>query len=270
MLLHTLMILMLIMSLTSSVHAHVGTSPTYAYEPAAAVTHYTNARIPHGLDERHKITYHLFDTQMPGPHIVIIAGIHGNEPAPRYAAQYIVDHFHFEQGRFLIIPVASLYAATHQTRNIQRDDLNRQFHNPDPRGNAAQRVAASIIDIITDFEPDAIIDLHKATPGRLVNTLVHHQDNPQTAALTRHAIQFATDAINDSALVNNVGGNRPFREFPYENFPGTTSREFSYLFGVPSLLLETGLHHPMSLRVAQHLFLIDALVTFFTDTHAPE
>lgn len=248
----------------------------------AELIHIRHTVIPNGLCDKHKISYHIFDTGVPGPGIVIIAGVHGNEPAGQRAAQHIVDNFDFTKGRFLIVPQSNPVATVANTREVDGENLNRMFPG-NQTGNTAQRIAAAITEVIRSFSPCAIIDLHEARLSRtndadswansqdLVNTIVYSRVNENILDKTREAVNFAINAINDTSLID---GQRPFRPLGGYGSIGTSHREFSVLFNVPSFITETGrqdpsggIYNPLEIREAQQLFLVHALVRFFKDSH---
>jgi len=249
---------------------------------AAELIHIKYSVVPNGLCDKHKINYHIFDTGVSGPNIVIIAGVHGNEPAGQQAAQHIVDNFDFTKGRFLIIPQSNPVATAANTREIDGENLNRMFPGSQT-GNTAQRIAAVITEVIRGFGPCAIIDLHEArlpttndadswaNSQDLVNTIVYSRMNENILDKTREAVNFAINAINDTPLID---GQRPFRPLGGAGSVGTSHREFSVLFNAPSFITETGrqdpsggIYNPLEIRKAQQLFLVNALVRFFKDLH---
>jgi len=240
-------------------------------EQVVEITHNKFTILPNGLGSEYTIIYHIFDTNADGPNFAIIAGVHGPEEAGWLAALHIVENFDFSQGRFLIIPKVSPTAIEARNRYTAGYDLNRQFPGCSD-GNTAQRVAAAVTEVLKNFEPDVIIDLHEARLGSdwessqaLVNTIIYSTLNPYTTELAREAVIFAVNAINDTYLIDC---NRPFRPLGGAGSRGTTHREFSVKFNVPSFITETGRpdggqYNPIDLRVQQQLFLVNALVYFF-------
>jgi len=209
----------------------------------------------------HMITYHIFDTNREGKNVVIIGGIHGNEPAGWQAAAYLVENFNFSSGRFLIIPKANPLAIYRNVRTIDGLDLNRHFLG-DSYGNIAHQIAAVITYLIEQFNPCLIIDLHEAISSTLANSIGH---NP--CPITKEAAHFAVGYINTS-IYDDL--QRPFRVLIGYGPIGSVRNELFLHFNVPVFLIETSrpnneglLHNPVERRIAQHVFLINALLYFY-------
>ena len=249
-------------------------------EPEPQLVRTTNDIVPNGLDEEHSIRYYMFDTGIAGPSIVIIGGVHGNEPAPPRAAMHIVDNFEFSCGRFLIIPGANPAALAADTRTTpgypigDASDLNRQFPGNE-NGSTTQRIAAALTGILDDFNPDVVIDLHEAIMGYDWSTTgpmphVIFFANPIGNAQGAEAANSVVEAINRTELVNNARNFRARRG----GMAGLTSTEFSRRFNIPAFLIETGRPlsddvNPLDLRIEQHLFLVNALVQLFANDCHP-
>ena len=73
-------------------------------------THIEKTIKKYDLEDKHAITYHIFDTGVPGINTAIIGGVHGNEIAGWNTALQFANEFNFKTGKFLIIPKANLLA----------------------------------------------------------------------------------------------------------------------------------------------------------------
>ncbi len=69
---------------------------------------------------------YLFGSGLPGPVVLILGGVHGNEPAGWLAAEQLVETVEVERGSVLIVPRAN-ELATHALERTLPDlgDLNR-------------------------------------------------------------------------------------------------------------------------------------------------
>ncbi|MCL2587262.1 MAG: succinylglutamate desuccinylase/aspartoacylase family protein [Firmicutes bacterium] len=230
---------------------------------AQAYTKQTFQVTKYDMTSAHEITYHIFDTGVTGARVAIIAGIHGNEPAGIYAAQEIVDNFNFFQGQFLIMPIAHPRAYDLGLRFPPGySDLNRAFPG-DPNGTLTQQIASVITEVMQDFNPDIIIDLHEASLSYLSGSVGH-------ALLARpyflSAQIAATKAINESGLTPEL----PFVALSAGAFgAGTLGQTITCLsdhLGVPVILTETTTVEfalPIERRIQQQVFLVQALAQYY-------
>ncbi len=108
---------------------------------------------------------YVYDSHNPGPTVVVVGGVHGDEPAGSYAALGVAN-WEFQRGRVIVIPAASPTALLIGTRETPPDEgygevnLNRLFpigHNVKP----VHPLAADIWRLLTIVQPDWVIDLHE-------------------------------------------------------------------------------------------------------------
>lgn len=125
-------------------------------------------------DTIYETTVHKFKSNVEGPRVAIVGGIHGDEIAGWKAALELVKRNNFK-GEVLIIPQAHILADTLEHRypgyrydvintkehdGIKYSDLNRTFGLG--KNNVTQTIADAIEKAVTDFNPDYIIDLHES------------------------------------------------------------------------------------------------------------
>jgi hypothetical protein len=234
-------------------------------EQDPVLIHETYTAVPYGYD-KYAVTYHTFNTGIAGPNIVVIGGVHGSERAGQEAAQYLVDNFDFTSGSFLIIPKAT--ATAPNSWGPGGHNLNRQFPgNSD--GNAAQRVAALITELLDDFQPCVIIDMHEAYKDGFSNKILYWPGH-ETTSEKLEAIRFVSDEINRTNLVGrHLGeyGGRDFGPARSKRDPGTTTQEYTLRYNVPAFTTETCMSNRLSVRVEQKVFIIYALFEFYRDKH---
>ena len=91
---------------------------------------------------------YIQDSGVPGPTVLIVGGVHGNEPAGTYAAD-AVRHWPITRGKLIVLPranVPALRAGARRAPNVEKDqaDLNRNFPRPGktepPRGGLAKEI----------------------------------------------------------------------------------------------------------------------------------
>lgn len=117
---------------------------------------------------------HKFTSNIEGPKVAIVGGIHGDEIAGWKAALELIKRNNFK-GEVLIIPQAHILADTLEHRypgyrydvintkehnGIKYEDLNRIFGKK--KNNDTQKIANAIIEVVTEFQPEYIIDLHES------------------------------------------------------------------------------------------------------------
>jgi hypothetical protein len=101
----------------------------------------------------------------PGPKVLIVAGIHGDEPAGPAAAEQI-RHWPIQKGSLLVVPRASVAALAAKTRlspdgGTNRVNLNRVFPPRESPGGPAQELAAELWSLVKTQRPDWLLDLHE-------------------------------------------------------------------------------------------------------------
>nr|WP_145163919.1 succinylglutamate desuccinylase/aspartoacylase family protein [Paenibacillus terrae] len=107
---------------------------------------------------------HLFHGELPGPTVMIVAGIHGKEVGSIRAAQKLVKQLRNQEltiisGSLIVVPVANQPAFKKRVRGTP--DLNRTF----PRGQnrkATQEMSRALFSIMQKYKPAWYLDLHEA------------------------------------------------------------------------------------------------------------
>jgi N2-acetyl-L-2,4-diaminobutanoate deacetylase len=97
-----------------------------------------------------------------GPHVVILGGVHGDEPEGITAASAIWRTVDLERGSLTIVPECNLPAVVANTRSSPVDDKNlaRTFPGK-PEGTLTERIANLLSENIIR-RADFLIDLHSA------------------------------------------------------------------------------------------------------------
>jgi hypothetical protein len=133
---------------------------------------------------------YIIDAAEPGPTVVILGGIHGDEVAGYRAANAAVD-WDPDRGTLVVIPEANAVAVERGTRSSGSGDLNRQF----PTGrDPTTPLARELWEIITEVDPDLVIDLH--TSRGIWDSDVGPSGYGQAIFPTAAARSTATDVAN--------------------------------------------------------------------------
>lgn len=149
----------------------------------------------------------------PGPSVVVVAGIHGDERAGIHAIELIERWACIFQGRLRLINYANPAACREWKRESKEGDLNRLF----PDGSA---LAMKVWSDVTEVSPTLVISLHSAPSGR--------QNVP-------HVLFTSGPVADDYALMTGV-------KFVVKStgVKGMLRRELWDRMGIVSLTIESG------------------------------
>ena len=100
-----------------------------------------------------------------GPTVVVLSGVHGNEPGAWAAGDSITDWMP-ERGTLVVLPRANQLAIRDFVRTLpELGDLNRLYPGEPPESRGVlpmQRMARAIIDLVREFRPSLLLDLHES------------------------------------------------------------------------------------------------------------
>jgi hypothetical protein len=208
------------------------------------------------------------DTNIPGPTVFIIAGIHGNERAGWLAALELLD-YPFPKGVIYILPLAYKRSAENNppVRFISGEsDLNRSFGSKNPHdGSNIALLAEEIFQAMIEANPGYLFDLHESrscyTTGGLGNTVLLRSATYQ---------QFVDDVLERFNAKPEHEGKEAFVRLGAFS-AGFINVEFTKQFNRPAFTIETNRAAltgridqeavPLELRVQQQL---DLLLLFFS------
>lgn len=198
----------------------------------------------------------------PGPSVVVVAGIHGDEPAPPHAVRRL-ETITLRRGRLILVPEVNPRALARGTRftpGARFLDLNRNFpteSRPEPRGPLARQLWRSL----RDEKPDWVIDVHEGldvnrrnpkSVGSSVTWVPHPRVGACSARLARHAV---------TAVNRTIADRRRHFTLLVPGPEGSFARSATETLGLPSLVLETTrVGQPLELRVRQHETMLRALL----------
>jgi hypothetical protein len=103
-------------------------------------------------------TLHKLDSGRPGPTILVIGGIQGDEPGGFSAAALLVSHYNIKSGAVWVVPNLNFLSIIRSSRGVY-GDMNRKFAELDPKDpeyEAVQKIKA----IIRDEQVTAVLHLH--------------------------------------------------------------------------------------------------------------
>ncbi len=204
--------------------------------------------------------YFLLDSGKDGPTVMVVGGVHGNEPAGAAAADAIRRQA-IARGKLVVLPRANLPGLKARRRRlpgVDRDasDLNRNFPKADgaaPRGQPAE----AIWHLVRTIRPDWLVDLHesagfrKANPKRVGNTVIH-----AVADETRRRALAMIAAVN-------AGIDDETKQFILLRNPakGSLARSAADRLGLRAMIVETTRRdQPPALRMRQHRLMVERLL----------
>jgi len=130
----------------------------------------TNAAVPTPEFSLHKI-----ESGQPGPTVLVIGGIQGDEPGGFHAASMLVTNYQATSGSIWVVPNLNFSSIINRSRGLN-GDMNRKFKEvgeDDPDYRSVNRIKALIRDPQIDF----IFNLHDGS-GFYRPTRVDKMHNP--------------------------------------------------------------------------------------------
>ena len=207
---------------------------------------------------RWQTEYVIHHSGRPGPTVVVVGGIHGNEPAGYRAAEEIAS-WQISSGTLIVIPRANARGIEAGTRYLTRTpdrDLNRNFPTAaTPTTKSA--VARDIWRLVERTRPDWLVDMHEAKglrglkPTSIGNTIIHHPSNT-----TRLEIDPLIHAVN-ATIADSTDHFQLLRYAKVHSL----ARGAADRLGTDALIVETGLPQPLARRVRQHRVVVHALLS---------
>lgn len=95
---------------------------------------------------------------LKSPTLLVIGGIHGNEPGSYFASALLTQYYHIKKGNLWIIPDLNRKSIQENNRGIN-GDLNRKFSQIDPE-DPDIGIVKEVQKIITEPQVGLILNLH--------------------------------------------------------------------------------------------------------------
>lgn len=197
---------------------------------------------------------YIFQSTREGPVVLVIGGVHGNEPAAYLAADNIAG-WTVDRGTLLVLPRANVRAIAAGRRSAPGEiDLNRAFPGH-PDGAGARLLAAAITAVMAEYRPHWVIDLHEAMvlerelPGALGQTIIYPR---QSASLD--VIGEILETVNRS--LDSSGEHFILRR----GAVGGGAIEAALALGLDGFLVETCQVFPLEKRINHHRRIVYTLL----------
>ena len=216
--------------------------------------------------------YYLIDSGIKGPTVLIVGGMHGNEPAGSWAAEQI-RHWPIAAGKLIVIPRANVLALKANTRLTpgqpeEAGNLNRNF----PSGSKAQekivtprgKLAMALWKFAGKIQPDWVIDLHEGYDFNIshqppkekkksVGSSVIYEGGEKMDALANEIIAAANATVTDP--------KKQFSRISRGPVDTGLAQACIQVLGAEALILETTYkNQPPSLRTRQHRAMVNVLL----------
>lgn len=196
--------------------------------------------------------YYVKTGAEPGPTVIIIGGLHGDEPAGYLAARKVAN-WRITRGTLIVMPDAHREAIRRKTRGYP-GNMNKMFPG-DAKGDSMQRLAHSIWNVIREAQPDVLVTLHESRdfhandPSRFGQTFCF--DFPRLVPFMERVMRRANADISPR--------KNKFLIFvaPYPTCP--TYQAWSKL-GVPATSIETSKTLPLATRVRYQMMGVQAFL----------
>lgn len=192
-------------------------------------------------------SYYMARSAPPGPAVMIVAGIHGNETASIRAARNLIemirkDQLRIHKGSLMIVPIVNKKAYRQRIRGVP--DLNRTF--PRKAGQAAKHpLSTALFEAARRYRPSWYLDLHEANGLSQRNAKVLGQTlitNPGSSSLP-----VARKVIK--ALNRGIGNTSHYFNLRLHELPGSSRTAAARILGARAITVETGWSLPFQARV---------------------
>lgn len=218
-------------------------------------------------------TLHKLESGQPGPTVLVIGGIQGDEPGGFTAASLLVTDYRIDRGEVWVVPNLNFESIIKRSRGVY-GDMNRKFldiDETDPEYAAISKIKR----IITDERIDLVLNLHDGS-GFYNPRHIDQLENPrrwgQSIVIDQAVIdapRFADlESLAQGAIARaNRDGATPREQFRLKNTntrDGNTEMEktltyFAIRHGKAAMGVEASKTYPTARRIYNHLRFVEAI-----------
>ena len=180
-----------------------------------------------------EVPVHVFHADLPGPCLLLMAGMHGDEINSIEILRRLLisrDLENLERGSVIVVPLLNIYGFINFSRDLpDGKDVNRSFPGSS-RGSLASRVAHFVVKELLPAV-DMIIDLHTGGANRHNHPQVRYA--PRISGIRELAETFAAPFLVEKGMIR-----KSLRKIATER-------------GIPTIVFEGGeseRYHPQSIR----------------------
>jgi len=217
---------------------------------------------------RWETPYYTTDSGVDGPTLLVVGGVHGNEPAGARAAEQI-RHWPVVKGRLVVVPRANVPGLEANTRFLpgepeDRRDLNRNFPGDRLEDGARGEIARALWEFVEEQDPDWILDLHEGYEFHVshqppkgkeksVGSSVIYRKDPCLDPIARRMQEAANGLVSDPARRFVLLDRGPKKT----SLVGACTKHL----GVRGMIVETTFsRQPVSLRTREHRAMVNVLM----------
>jgi len=206
--------------------------------------------------------YHVVDTGVEGPTLLLTAGLHGNEPAGYRAAEQI-RHWPLRCGKLIVVPRTNTPGLEQNTRWLPGEpeelrNANRNFPKSDGPNEARGKLAVALWEFLGQRPPDWVVDLHEgvdfhvANPESVGSSIIYF-DSPEMRKLADKIHRDVNATIDDP--------QREIVKLSKGPVDGGLVRAVIERLGAKGFCFETTFtKQPLSTRTRQHRIMVHCLL----------
>ncbi|KUG04407.1 putative periplasmic protein [hydrocarbon metagenome] len=197
---------------------------------------------------RYATDLYIIESGKPGPVVMIVGGIHGNETAG-YTAATKISQWKIDKGTLLVLPKANKLAVDKKVRYLSSvGDLNRDFPQSSKEG-ADTILARAIWSAVKKYDVDWLMDMHEgydysknSSTSSVGQSLIYYPDK------TKSTVSVIVKTLNNSISTS-------YKKFSLFQYPvkGSLARAAGQYLGVRSFIFETCDNPSLSIRVNYQL-----------------
>jgi len=192
---------------------------------------------------------YIIESGKPGPVVMIVGGVHGNEPAGYTAAGHITD-WDIKKGTLLVLPQANKRADERNVRYIRREgDLNRDF--PQSASERADNtLSRAIWSVLKKYDVEWLMDMHEG---------YDYCKNPSNSSVGQSVVYYPSRGTYSvvSEIRDNINDDisNSYKKFSLIKYPvkGSLARAAGQYLGIHSFIFETCDNQNLSTRVNYQL-----------------
>ena len=204
---------------------------------------------------------YVLESGVDGPVVMIVGGIHGNEPAGALAAEEI-RRWPIVRGKLIVVPRANVPGLVAKSRSIPDVDkasnnLNRNFPKMGKTGPAAGEPATALWKLVRREHPGWLVDLHEGVGVRKGGST--SAGSSAIACRTPEAERAATRMLETVNRTIDDEKQKFVRLGPPVD--GSLARAAGEHLGAQAIILETtSQNQPLSRRSRQHRLMVHRLL----------